>query len=55
MESQVYLLPAVGFTSAGIAAGSWAASMMSIAAGFSGGGVAAGGVVSNFGGCSRIL
>lgn len=40
------VLTAVGFTSAGIAAGSWAASMMSIAAGLNGGGVAAGGLIA---------
>ncbi|XP_071510947.1 interferon alpha-inducible protein 27-like protein 1 [Diadema antillarum] len=40
------ILPVVGFTAGGIAAGSWAASMMSIAATANGGGVAAGSVVA---------
>uniref|UniRef100_A0AAZ1X5S1 Uncharacterized protein n=1 Tax=Oreochromis aureus TaxID=47969 RepID=A0AAZ1X5S1_OREAU len=40
------VLGAVGFTSAGIAAGSYAASMMSSAAVANGGGVAAGSVVA---------
>lgn len=39
-------LTAVGFTSAGIAAGSWAASMMSAAAIANGGGIAAGSMVA---------
>uniref|UniRef100_A0A3Q3AT62 Uncharacterized protein n=1 Tax=Kryptolebias marmoratus TaxID=37003 RepID=A0A3Q3AT62_KRYMA len=39
-------LTAAGFTSAGVAAGSWAASMMSSAAIANGGGVAAGSVVA---------
>lgn len=41
-----YLLPAIGFTSAGISAGSYAAGMMSSAAAANGGGVAAGSLVS---------
>ena len=40
------VLGAVGFTSLGIAAGSYAAGMMSTAAVANGGGVAAGGVVA---------
>ncbi|XP_037784568.1 interferon alpha-inducible protein 27-like protein 2 [Penaeus monodon] len=40
------VLPMLGFTSAGIAAGSWASSLMSAAATGNGGAVAAGSVVS---------
>ncbi|XP_063609271.1 interferon alpha-inducible protein 27-like protein 2B [Penaeus indicus] len=39
------VLPYLGFTSAGIVGGSWAASLMSAAAAGNGGAVAAGGVV----------
>lgn len=39
-------LPAIGFTAAGITAGSWAATMMSYSAVAAGGGVPAGGVVA---------
>ena len=41
-----FVLGAIGFTSAGIAAGSYAASMMSAAAVANGGGVAAGSLVA---------
>ncbi|XP_047470658.1 interferon alpha-inducible protein 27-like protein 2A [Penaeus chinensis] len=41
-----FALPFLGFTSAGIAAGSWAASMMSAAAAANGGAVAAGSAVA---------
>lgn len=44
--SAPFVLGAVGFTSAGIAAGSYAAGMMSTAAIANGGGVAAGSVVA---------
>ena len=46
MISAPIVLGAVGFTSAGIAAGSYAAGMMSSAAIANGGGVAAGGLVA---------
>ncbi|XP_042864095.1 uncharacterized protein LOC122248263 [Penaeus japonicus] len=41
-----FALPAVGFTSAGVAAGSWAASVMSSAAVANGGAIAAGSLVA---------
>lgn len=46
MAAAPVVLGAVGFTSAGIAAGSWAASMMSAAAVANGGAVAAGSTVA---------
>lgn len=46
MVSAPILLGAIGFTSAGIAAGSYAAGMMSSAALANGGGVAAGSLVA---------